>query len=517
MSNYHFTSESVSEGHPDKIADQISDAILDAYLRRDFESKVACECLITTSHLIIAGEITSTANVDVIAIAKNVIKRIGYDNEEIGFDYSTATYTNLLHQQSPEINESVSDGGAGDQGLMFGYACNETPELMPLPITLAHRMMQKQSELRKNKTLKWLLPDAKSQVTVLYKNDKPVKVEKVVISTQHKKNVTQATIRKEVIKHIIEPVIKEYLPGSTPEYLINPSGSFTIGGPNGDTGLTGRKIIVDTYGGICSHGGGAFSGKDPSKVDRSGAYAARYIAKHVVAAKLAKRCTIQLSYAIGVAEPTSIYVNTHGTGKISDEILEGRIRKTFDLTPKGINYMLKLRNSIYEPTAAYGHFGKECLSWEKLDYLVLESLKFQKGKRLSRRLIGELNNTFIIRSEKYQQYCEGIHANLVDFIDDTLYLTINVSPNCRINDDDNAIKTAIRWRNSNPILKQASKYHIVMKHIGGSIGKLVNGNVFKDKQKIQNLIDSIKEAEDEIENYEGEVKVFEGVFEDKIS
>lgn len=374
MSNYLFTSESVSEGHPDKIADQISDAILDAYLRQDANAKVACECLITTGHLVIAGEIYSKAHVDAVAVAKNVIRQIGYDNAEYGFDYETAAYTNLLHEQSPEINESVSDGGAGDQGLMFGYACNETAELMPLPIQIAHRLVEKQSELRKNGTLDWLLPDAKSQVTVRYENEKPVEVVTVVLSTQHKAHVTQDIIRTEVIKHIIEPIIKSYLPGSTPQYLINPSGSFTIGGPHGDTGLTGRKIIVDTYGGSCPHGGGAFSGKDPSKVDRSAAYAARYVAKHIVAAGLAERCTIQLSYAIGVAEPTSVYVNTHGTGKIADELIEQKILNVFDLTPNGIAKTLQLKQPIYQQTAAYGHYGKANLPWEILDETIIKSL-----------------------------------------------------------------------------------------------------------------------------------------------
>ena len=369
MSNYHFTSESVSEGHPDKVADQISDAILDAYLKQDPNSKVACECLITTGQLIIAGEITSTASVDAVSIAKEVIRDIGYTNSDYGFDCNTAAYINLLHQQSPEINNSVIDGGAGDQGLMFGYATNETKELMPLPIILAHKIMERQSELRKNGTLDWLLPDAKSQVTVRYENEVPVAIETVVVSTQHKANVTQETIRREVINQIILPVINEYIKDSKPEFLINPSGSFTIGGPHGDTGLTGRKIIVDTYGGSCPHGGGAFSGKDPSKVDRSAAYAARYVAKHIVASGLADRCTVQLSYAIGVAEPTSIYVNTHGTGKIDDETIIAKIRKVFDLTPNGITKTLNLRQPIYLKTASYGHFGRNGFPWEELKFI----------------------------------------------------------------------------------------------------------------------------------------------------
>ena len=369
MSNYLFTSESVSEGHPDKVADQISDAILDAYLKQDPNSKVACECLITTGQLIIAGEITSTAEVDAVSIAKEVIRDIGYTHSEYGFDCNTAAYINLLHQQSPEINSSVIDGGAGDQGLMFGYATNETKELMPLPIILAHKIMERQSELRKNGTLDWLLPDAKSQVTVRYENEVPVSIDTVVVSTQHKANVTQETIRREVINQIILPVINEYIKDSKPEFLINPSGSFTIGGPHGDTGLTGRKIIVDTYVGSCPHGGGAFSGKDPSKVDRSAAYAARYVAKHIVASGLADRCTVQLSYAIGVAEPTSIYVNTHGTGKTDDESIIAKIRKVFDLTPNGITKTLNLRQPIYLKTASYGHFGRNGFPWEELKFI----------------------------------------------------------------------------------------------------------------------------------------------------
>jgi S-adenosylmethionine synthetase len=370
-----FTSESVSEGHPDKVADQISDAILDAYLQQDANAKVACECLITTGHLVIAGEITSTAHVDAASVAKKVIKDIGYNHADYGFDYNSAAYTNLLHEQSPEINSSVTDGGAGDQGLMFGYACNETPELMPLPIVLAHRMVERQSELRKNGTLEWLLPDAKSQVTVLYENGKPASVDTVVLSTQHKDYVSQQLISSEVIQHIIEPVLQKYLPGGQPKYLINPSGSFTIGGPHGDTGLTGRKIIVDTYGGSCPHGGGAFSGKDPSKVDRSAAYASRYVAKHVVASGIADRCTIQISYAIGKEEPTSLFVDLHGTGEVEESKLAIAISRLFDLRPNGIIDMLGLKRPIYLPTAAYGHFGKAELPWEKLNEDILAELK----------------------------------------------------------------------------------------------------------------------------------------------
>jgi len=374
--NYQFTSESVSEGHPDKIADQVSDAILDAYLKQDPDSKVACECLITTARLIIAGETKSNAkNIDHIYIAKEVIRNIGYTDEAFGFNYATAVYENIVHEQSPEINQSVSDGGAGDQGLMFGYACNETTELMPLPILVAHSLMRKQAELRKSGMLEWLLPDAKSQVTVMYENQIPVSIDHVVLSTQHHEGISQEKIIREVKEHIINPIVLQYMPGSRPECLINPSGSFTIGGPHGDTGLTGRKIIVDSYGGSCPHGGGAFSGKDPSKVDRAGAYAARYVAKHIVAAGLAERCTVQISYAIGRAEPTSLYINTHNTGKGDDEKLEKSIRKIFDLTPNGIIQTLNLKRPIYKATAAYGHFGNSNYPWEKLDEEILSKLK----------------------------------------------------------------------------------------------------------------------------------------------
>ena len=369
-----FTSESVSEGHPDKLADQVSDAVLDAYLAQDPDAKVACECLVTTGQLILAGEITSSAHVDGVAVAREVVRSIGYDDPAIGFDCANARYLNLLHEQSREINRSVSVGGAGDQGLMFGYASSESPTLMPIPIHIAHRLMERQAELRKGGTIDWLLPDAKSQVTVLYVDDKPVEVTKVVLSTQHRPGVGNEEIHRRVISEIIEPVIDACLPGSQPEYLINPSGSFTIGGPHGDTGLTGRKIIVDTYGGSCPHGGGAFSGKDPSKVDRSAAYMARYIARHLVAAGLADRATVQLSYAIGVAEPTSVYVHTEGTGRVSDTEIERRVEKCFDLTPAGIVETLRLKRPIYRPTAAYGHFGRPGLPWEETDPAVLVKL-----------------------------------------------------------------------------------------------------------------------------------------------
>ena len=371
--NYQFTSESVSEGHPDKVADQISDAILDAYLAQDPLSRVACECLITTQHLVIAGEVRSNATVDAVEIAKKVIAEIGYNDEAIGFDFKTAKINCLLHGQSREISDSVITGGAGDQGLMFGYACNETSELMPLPIVIAHRLVERQSQLRKQGSIPWLLTDAKSQVTVNYENDVPVSVNTIVLSTQHRAGIEQEIIREVVAQEIIRPVTEQYLKGGDFKILVNPSGSFTVGGPHGDTGLTGRKIIVDTYGGSCPHGGGAFSGKDSSKVDRSAAYGARYVAKHIVAAGLAGRCTVQLSYAIGVAEPTSVYVNTHGTGDSSR--IAKKVQNLFDLTPQGIVKTLNLNRPIYLQTAAYGHFGKNYLPWEQIDQGILKELQ----------------------------------------------------------------------------------------------------------------------------------------------
>jgi S-adenosylmethionine synthetase len=372
--SYLFTSESVSEGHPDKIADQISDAILDAYLTQDPDAKVACECLITSGNLIIAGEVSSTAHVDVVQVAREVIHLIGYNDEEVGFNAATATYTNLLHEQSREIRSGVLDGGAGDQGLVFGYACQESPELLPLPLVLAHGIVKRQAELRKSGELPWLRPDAKSQVTLRYEDGKPVGVEKIVFSTQHSPEIDLPTLRAEAIEQIIRPVIEPYFPDINPEFLINPAGSFIVGGPHGDTGLTGRKIIVDTYGGSSPHGGGAFSGKDATKVDRSGAYAARYVAKHVVAAGLASRCTVQISYAIGVAEPTSVHVDTHGTGTIPDSVILSKIGSAFELTPQGIIRTLGLKSPIYRQTAAYGHFGKPQLPWEQIDPTVIAAL-----------------------------------------------------------------------------------------------------------------------------------------------
>lgn len=372
---FPFSSESVSEGHPDKVADQISDAVLDAYLKQDPDAKVACECLITTGQCIIAGEATANAKVDPIAIAKNVIRDIGYTDASFGFDAETAIYQNLLHGQSREINHSVSDGGAGDQGLMFGYACSETKELMPLPIMLAHALMKQASQLRKNGTIPWLLPDAKAQVTVEYENDKPIGVSHVVLSAQHRQGISQAEISETLSQQVILPIIAPHINGKTPELLINPSGSFTIGGPHGDTGLTGRKIIVDTYGGSCPHGGGAFSGKDSSKVDRSAAYMARYIAKQIVASGIADKATIQLAYAIGISEPVSLYVNTHQSGKVSDNQIAETVSKHLDLTPKGIASLLGLKRPIFRPTAAYGHFGREGFPWEETNENLVQQLK----------------------------------------------------------------------------------------------------------------------------------------------
>ncbi len=371
---YLFTSESVSEGHPDKIADQISDAILDAILEQDLNARVACETLVKTGMVLIAGEIATKAWVDIEDIARSVIREIGYNHSDMGFDWESCAVLNAIGKQSHDIAIGVDDTpqheqGAGDQGLMFGYACRETDVLMPAPITYAHRLMQRQAEVRKN-TLPWLRPDAKSQITFRYDaNHHPVGIDAVVLSTQHSPDIALADLKEAVMEEIILPVLpSEWLSEST-QYFINPTGRFVIGGPMGDCGLTGRKIIVDTYGGMARHGGGAFSGKDPSKVDRSAAYAGRYVAKNIVAAGLADRCEIQVSYAIGVAEPTSISVNTFGTGKISDEVIITLIREHFELRPKGLIHMLDLKRPIYKATAAYGHFGRELpnFSWEKTD------------------------------------------------------------------------------------------------------------------------------------------------------
>lgn len=377
MSNtYLFTSESVSEGHPDKVADQISDAILDAVFEQDPHSRVAAETLCNTGLVVLAGEITTRANVDYINIARETIKRIGYDNADFGIDYKSCAVLVAYDKQSPDIAQGVDEGagidldqGAGDQGLMFGYACNETPELMPAAIYYAHRIVERQSQLRKDGRLPWLRPDAKSQVTLKYVDGHPVAIDTVVLSTQHAPEMSHKDITEAAIEEIIRPVLpKEWLTEKT-RYLINPTGRFVIGGPQGDCGLTGRKIIVDTYGGAAPHGGGAFSGKDPSKVDRSAAYAGRYVAKNIVAAGLAERCQIQVSYAIGVAQPTSVMVTTFGTGKVSDEQLEKIVREHFDLRPKGIIQMLDLLHPIYAKTAAYGHFGREEpeFHWERTD------------------------------------------------------------------------------------------------------------------------------------------------------
>ncbi|MBE4912066.1 MULTISPECIES: methionine adenosyltransferase [Haemophilus] len=372
MSSYLFTSESVSEGHPDKIADQISDAVLDEILKQDPKARVACETYVKTGMALVGGEITTSAWVDIENLTRQVICDIGYKHSEMGFDGNSCAVLNAIGKQSSDINQGVDrenplDQGAGDQGIMFGYATNETEVLMPAAITYAHRLMEKQAEVRKSGELSWLRPDAKSQVTLKYEDNKIVGVDAVVLSTQHSEEVSQKEIYEGVMEEIIKPILpSEWLSQQT-KYFINPTGRFVIGGPMGDCGLTGRKIIVDTYGGAARHGGGAFSGKDPSKVDRSAAYAARYVAKNIVAAGLADRCEIQLSYAIGVAEPTSIMVETFGTGKVSNEVLVKLVREFFDLRPYGLIKMLNLIQPIYRQTAAYGHFGREQFPWEKVD------------------------------------------------------------------------------------------------------------------------------------------------------
>ena len=376
MSEYLFTSESVSEGHPDKVADQISDAILDAILEQDPTARVAAETLTNTGLVVLAGEITTTANVDYIKVARDTIRYIGYDNTDYGIDYKGCAVLVAYDKQSPDIAQGVDgalddplDQGAGDQGLMFGYACDETAQLMPMPIWLSHRLMERQSYLRKDGRLPWLRPDAKAQVTLKYKDHKPYSIDTVVLSTQHDPEVSLETIRESVIEEIIKPILPKELIKGDIKYLVNPTGRFVIGGPQGDCGLTGRKIIVDTYGGAAPHGGGAFSGKDTSKVDRSAAYAARYVAKNIVAAGLASRCLVQISYAIGVARPTSVMVETYGTGKIADDKLTALVLEHFDLRPKGIVKMLDLLRPIYKKTAAYGHFGRDEpeFSWEAAD------------------------------------------------------------------------------------------------------------------------------------------------------
>lgn len=378
MTSHLFTSESVSEGHPDKIADQISDAVLDAILTQDPKARVACETFVKTGMVLVGGEVTTSAWVDIEEITRNTVKEIGYVHSDMGFDADSCAILNAIGKQSPDINQGVDrsspeEQGAGDQGLMFGYASNETDVLMPAPITFSHRLVKRQSEVRKSGKLDWLRPDSKSQVTFVYEDNKPVAIDAVVLSTQHDESISTADLREAVMEEIIKPVLPEKWLSEKTKYFINPTGRFVIGGPMGDCGLTGRKIIVDTYGGMARHGGGAFSGKDPSKVDRSAAYAGRYVAKNIVAAGLADRCEIQLSYAIGVAEPTSINIDTFGTGKVSDSLLVKLVRDNFELRPFGLLKMLDLERPIYQATAAYGHFGREEFPWEKTD--IAERLK----------------------------------------------------------------------------------------------------------------------------------------------
>lgn len=378
MTSHLFTSESVSEGHPDKIADQISDAVLDAILAQDPKARVACETFVKTGMVLVGGEVTTSAWVDIEEITRKTVREIGYVHSDMGFDADSCAVLNAIGKQSPDINQGVDrtspeEQGAGDQGLMFGYASNETDVLMPAPITYAHRLVKRQSEIRKNGTLSWLRPDAKSQVTFIYENNQPVAIDAVVLSTQHDESISTADLREAVMEEIIKPVLPEKWLSKKTKFFINPTGRFVIGGPMGDCGLTGRKIIVDTYGGMARHGGGAFSGKDPSKVDRSAAYAGRYVAKNIVAAGLADKCEIQLSYAIGVAEPTSISIETFGTGKVSEDLLVKLVRDNFELRPFGLLKMLDLERPIYSATAAYGHFGREEFPWEKTD--IAERLK----------------------------------------------------------------------------------------------------------------------------------------------
>jgi S-adenosylmethionine synthetase len=366
-SGFLFTSESVTEGHPDKIADQISDAVLDAALAEDPMARVACETLVTTGLVVIAGEITTDAKIDYSRVARETIREIGYTRAKYGFDCDTCSVLSALDRQSPDIAMGVDTGGAGDQGLMFGYACNETPELMPLPIQLAHMLSRRLAETRKSGELPYLRPDGKSQVTIEYRDGRPFRVEAVVISSQHDQNVSNEQLRSEIQEKVIRHTVAPDLLDENTKYHINPTGRFVTGGPQGDAGLTGRKIIVDTYGGYAPHGGGAFSGKDPTKVDRSAAYMARYVAKNIVAAGLADRCMVQLAYAIGVADPVSVMVDTKGTGRISESALATLVRDSFELTPGGIMKELDLRRPIYKVTAAYGHFGRDGFSWEKID------------------------------------------------------------------------------------------------------------------------------------------------------
>ena len=376
ISNFLFSSESVSEGHPDKVADQISDAVLDAILAQDSSGRVACETLVSTGLVVISGEITTKAHINYMEIARDTVRRIGYTDSDIGFDYKSCAVLTAINRQSPDIAQGVNEGegldldqGAGDQGLMFGYACRETPTLMPLPIYYAHRVMQRQAEVRRDGRLPWLRPDAKSQLTVRYVDGVPMEIDTVVVSTQHSPDVSHAQLSEAVIEEIIKPVLPKEMLTSNTRYLVNPTGRFVVGGPHGDCGLTGRKIIVDSYGGAAHHGGGAFSGKDPSKVDRSAAYALRYVAKNIVSAGLADRCEVQVAYAIGVAKPVSVMVSTYGTGRVSDDKIIELIQKHFDLRPKGIIQALDLLRPIYSKTAAYGHFGREEpeFTWEMTD------------------------------------------------------------------------------------------------------------------------------------------------------
>ncbi|GAA0855794.1 methionine adenosyltransferase [Aliiglaciecola litoralis] len=372
MTTHLFTSESVSEGHPDKIADQISDAVLDAIITQDPKARVACETFVKTGMVLVGGEVTTSAWVDIEELTRKTVREIGYTHSDMGFDADSCAVLNAIGKQSPDINQGVDrtspeEQGAGDQGLMFGYASDETDVLMPAPVTYSHRLVKRQSEIRKNGTLDWLRPDAKSQVTFVYEDNQPVGIDAVVLSTQHCDSISLTDLQEAVMEEIIKPVLPAKWLSKQTKYFINPTGRFVIGGPMGDCGLTGRKIIVDTYGGMARHGGGAFSGKDPSKVDRSAAYAMRYVAKNLVAAGLAKRCELQVSYAIGVAEPTSISIDTFGTGKVSDERLTEIVRAHFDLRPYGLVKMLDLERPIYQSTAAYGHFGREEFPWEATD------------------------------------------------------------------------------------------------------------------------------------------------------
>jgi len=386
MTDFLFTSESVSEGHPDKVADQISDAILDAIIAQDPQARVACETLVTTGMAMIAGEITTSAYVDMPVIVRETIKEIGYDDSSMGFDYETCAVLTSIDRQSPDISQGVTEGeglfaeqGAGDQGLMFGFACNETPELMPMPITFAHKLTKRLADVRKSGLLNFLRPDSKSQVSIQYINDKPIRVDTVVVSSQHRPEVTYENLKEGIIEEVVRKVIPADLLDENTKYFINPTGRFVVGGPMGDCGLTGRKIIVDTYGGQGSHGGGAFSGKDPSKVDRSASYMARYVAKNIVASGIASKCEVQLAYAIGVAEPVSVMINTFGTGKIPSNQIAKIAREEFDMRPRAIIETLDLLRPIYLKTAAYGHFGRELpdFTWERTDRI--ESLRKRAG------------------------------------------------------------------------------------------------------------------------------------------